>query len=695
MKWQVFFFLGSPCEGQISCLNEDGQPVDWFVMYKLPRYQQGKVGSGVDYMYLDPSLPSWQMSKHAVNTSEGALGRTLNQLYQRYESSSSAYMLYNDAPPVLVYKNNSGHSKGALLFDQFQGFWLTHSIPHFPPFPEMGFGYPSTGKLYGQGVQCMTYSYKEFQKISHQLMYINPYIYNCSVPSAYYTEMAQICAGKNESMVPRRKLEMLMSVKGETFLSFAKSHSYVDDIYAGWIAQTLQTNLLVETWQRKAHQLPSNCSLPYHALNIKKQKLQLRKKRKKEREALGDKAPPKEVPKTIENQRIYDETVVDPEDEEVAFDEGTDEFSAYFNKLINPKVLITTSDRPRGRTVRFCEQLSTVIPNAHVYYRRGLALKKIIPQCISRDFTYLMVINEDRKMPNGLVLCHLPDGPTAHFKVSSVRLRKEMKRKGKAPTDHHPEIILNNFTTRLGHSIGRMFAALFPQDPQFVGRQVATFHNQRDFIFFRFHRYIFKNEKKVGIQELGPRFTLKLRSLQKGTFDSKFGEYEWVHKVKAKQEKDLKAKSFAPPYSPYPELYLLPVEENFNSHCSRSLSSDTVLYNTDSQTCCPPRPIFAPGQTKEPTKFPLIKQGPQQYVLAQRLENESSSSSLEGREQDTLGCEDSVWTDAPKMCWNVQEEFAAKKHAEDTNCHGASSPESRTNAEKVSVLICWVFHRLC
>lgn len=56
------------------------------------------------------------------------------------------------------------------------------------------------------------------------------------------------------------------------------------------------------------------------------------------------------------------------------------------------------------RTVRFCEQLATVVPNAHVYYRRGLALKKIIPQCISRDFTYLMVINEDRKMPSILYL---------------------------------------------------------------------------------------------------------------------------------------------------------------------------------------------------------------------------------------------------------------------------------------------------
>ena len=49
--------------------------------------------------------------------------------------------------------------------------------------------------------------------------------------------------------------------------------------------------------------------------------------------------------------------------------------------------------------------------------------------------------------------------------------------------------------------------------------------------FFLFCRYIFKNKEKVGLQELGPRFTLKLRWLQKGAFDTKFGEYEWIHKV--------------------------------------------------------------------------------------------------------------------------------------------------------------------
>ena len=32
------------------------------------------------------------------------------------------------------------------------------------------------------------------------------------------------------------------------------------------------------------------------------------------------------------------------------------------------------------------------------------------------------------------------------------------------------------------------------------------------------------------VQEIGPRFTLKLQSLQKGTFDRKGGEFEWVLK---------------------------------------------------------------------------------------------------------------------------------------------------------------------
>lgn len=261
----------------------------------------------------------------------------------------------------------------------------------------------------------------------------------------------------------------------------------------------------------------------------KKVKKAEKKRKQEEAEALGKDAPEKQIPKTIENTRIPDETMVAADDEEVLLDESQDEMSSYFRRETEPKILITTSDRPRQKTNKFTKELKKVIPNSACYYRRGLALKKIIPQAVARDYTDLIVVHEDRGEPNGLVLVHLPNGPTAHFKLSSVKLSTEIRKCG-SMSHHRPEIVMNNFNTRLGHQVARMFMSLFHHDPEFKGRRVATFHNQRDYIFFRQHRYEFKNAKRVGLQELGPRFTLKLRSLQKGTFDSKYGQYEWMHK---------------------------------------------------------------------------------------------------------------------------------------------------------------------
>lgn len=138
-----------------------------------------------------------------------------------------------------------------------------------------------------------------------------------------------------------------------------------------------------------------------------------------------------------------------------------------------------------------------------------------------------MVWREDRKKVSQLILIHLPKGPTATFKVTNVKMAEEIYHHGN-PTDHHPELILNNFNSKVGRRIGRFFASLFPQNPEFKGRRVITFHNQRDFIFFRHHRYIFKDEgTDVALQEVGPRFTLKLKTLQLGTFDNQFGELEF------------------------------------------------------------------------------------------------------------------------------------------------------------------------
>jgi ribosome production factor 1 len=287
-----------------------------------------------------------------------------------------------------------------------------------------------------------------------------------------------------------------------------------------------------------------------------KQKQEDRKQRAKEVEELGADAPPKAVPKTIDNTRTVEHTMV-LNDPEISVDEETDEFAPYFNGE-TPKVLITTRPRPSQNLFYFIADLQKLIPELHFYPRKSFSVKELCQFAANRDFTHLIVLSEKSKQCNGFTLSHLRKhqdtclaGPTAFFKVTSIVTSKKIPNHG-ASTSHIPELNFHGFATRLGHRVGRLLASLFPHNAELQGRQVVTFHNQRDYLFVRHHRYIF-NEKvvdpakkkkeetpeeagkppvKARLQELGPRFTLKLRWLQEGTFDTKFGEYEWIHKRK-------------------------------------------------------------------------------------------------------------------------------------------------------------------
>ncbi|XP_019876060.2 probable ribosome production factor 1 [Aethina tumida] len=273
---------------------------------------------------------------------------------------------------------------------------------------------------------------------------------------------------------------------------------------------------------------------------LKKAKKEAKKKRERE-------GAPKKQPHTIESLREKDETtVVDIEEEGnelVKEDIEHDEFSQYYKHAYEPKVLITYTEEPLKKTRIFGRELRRIIPNSVSLYRNNASIKSIVKSATKRDFTDILVINENKKQPDGLLLIHLPNGPTAHFKISNPRITTELRKNYRHITAHRPEVVLNNFTTRLGLTVGRMLGAIFHYDPEFVGQRAVTFHNQRDFIFFRHYRYTFDSEgKRARLKELGPRFTLKLRSLQKGTFDSKYGQYEWIiegrrHKMETSRRK--------------------------------------------------------------------------------------------------------------------------------------------------------------
>lgn len=235
--------------------------------------------------------------------------------------------------------------------------------------------------------------------------------------------------------------------------------------------------------------------------------------------------------RTIEKHRDEDETIVPSDDEEVEADEGIDEFSTYFDGTKAPKIMMTTVVKPSRHIFNFLKELKFVIPNCYYYKRGKYSLKKIIEYATNKGFTDLIVFTEKGAKPHGMYVVHLPEGPTSYWRLSSLKLGQEIDGGAALQVDLEPELIMNNFTTRLGHRAGRQLAALFPQRPNFRGRRVITFHNQRDFVFFRHHRYAFRKEgQKAILQEIGPRFTLKMRYMQHGTFDSRFGEYEWVWK---------------------------------------------------------------------------------------------------------------------------------------------------------------------
>ena len=52
------------------------------------------------------------------------------------------------------------------------------------------------------------------------------------------------------------------------------------------------------------------------------------------------------------------------------------------------------------RTRRFLKEFNLSLPNSFIYPRKFLAIKKIIPQCVDKGFTDLIIVNDDRGIPS-------------------------------------------------------------------------------------------------------------------------------------------------------------------------------------------------------------------------------------------------------------------------------------------------------
>ncbi|XP_051693800.2 deoxyribonuclease-2-alpha isoform X2 [Oryctolagus cuniculus] len=207
--------------GALSCYGDSGQPVDWFVVYKLPAHSGSgdAAGSGLRYKYLDPRSGGWRDGAGSINSSAGAVGRSLLPLY-RSNASQLAFLLYNDQPPKAGRAQGSsshGHTKG------------------------------------------------------RQLAYTYPLVYDHQLDGVFaqkFPDLEEVIKGHHVSHEPWNSSVTLTSQAGATFQSFAKAGGFGDDLYSGWLAAALRSNLQVQFWQNSPGVLPSNCSGTQQVLDV-------------------------------------------------------------------------------------------------------------------------------------------------------------------------------------------------------------------------------------------------------------------------------------------------------------------------------------------------------------------------------------------------------------------------------------------
>ena len=295
----LFFKRDSSSFPSCVCRNHLNESVDWFIIYKLPRLIHSidpLIVNGTGYMYLDSSssLDQWHFSSVSITSIQSLTGLTLSPLYQ---SNDYSHLFYNDQPPNQSDSLVHGHSKGVLAFDDLsgKGFWLIHSVPHFPLPIEQGYFYPDsgnqrfflsiifdvcyTGRIFGQTMLCLTINttshlpFNQIDSLTNHFLYTYPLIYASNF-TTFATKRYPILSNdiiRNKSHVNSAPYIRVspFNISNLEMLTFAKYGLANIDMSSELIVPILRQTMLSETWSNGGQtNLPSNCTGIYHTENI-------------------------------------------------------------------------------------------------------------------------------------------------------------------------------------------------------------------------------------------------------------------------------------------------------------------------------------------------------------------------------------------------------------------------------------------
>lgn len=204
-----------------------------------------------------------------------------------------------------------------------------------------------------------------------------------------------------------------------------------------------------------------------------------------------DEEAAKERMEKMRAKRAQRQPSIAPSTTSTNFDMTPAVLSTKFPTLFNdeppkvPKVLITTS--LNSTLHKEAGILMSLFPNSEYIPRSGhryghkYSVREICRFAVNREYTTVLVLNEDQKKPNRLTVVHLPAGPTLTYTVNNWIPGSKLPGHGNAQDEFYPELLLNNFKSSLGLLAAKSFQTLFPPQPDIQARQVVTLHNQRTY----------------------------------------------------------------------------------------------------------------------------------------------------------------------------------------------------------------------
>ncbi|KAJ2769845.1 snoRNA-binding rRNA-processing protein imp4 [Coemansia nantahalensis] len=245
-------------------------------------------------------------------------------------------------------------------------------------------------------------------------------------------------------------------------------------------------------------------------------------KKQKLKEALRDGKP---IPTELQNEA--EELNKALKFDEAQADAGSTQDDEYARAgVYDPKVVVTTSRDPSTRLQQFAKEMRLVIPNSQRINRGNYVVGEIVETCKANEVTDLVIVHETRGQPDGLVVSHLPYGPTVHFTLYNVVLRHDIQDQGNI-SEAYPHLIFESFSSRLGGRIKTVLKNLFPV-PKQDSKRVMTFANDSDYISFRHHVYAKSAHNEIQLAEVGPRFEMRPYEIRLGTADMPDADKEWA-----------------------------------------------------------------------------------------------------------------------------------------------------------------------